>query len=316
MKPPTLAEMLFSAKCFLAAMLALYIALASGLPRPFWAVMTAYVVASPYSGAVRSKALYRLCGTLIGSAVTILMVPRLANAPELLSLALACWVGLCRYVSLLDRTPRSYVFMLAGYTAGLIGYPAVADPATIFDTGLARVEEISIGILSATAVHSLVLPHGVGPVLLDRLDRALADAQRWMAEALAPAGEPVRASPTRLALAAEISDLRMMSTHLPFDTSHLRWTADMVHGLHDRLTVMVPLLLAVEDRLRALRALDPGGVNARWSGLLDAIAGWVRAGRDADPARGAQLRAHLAQLAPALSRTDDRPALLMITTDL
>jgi uncharacterized membrane protein YccC len=40
----------------------------------------------------------------------------------LLSLALACWVGLCLYVSLLDRTPRSYVFMLAGYTAGLIGF--------------------------------------------------------------------------------------------------------------------------------------------------------------------------------------------------
>jgi hypothetical protein len=43
--------------------------------------------------------------------------------------------------------------------------------------------------------------------------------------------------------------MRVMSTHLPFDTSQLRWTASMVHGLHDRLTMMVPLLLAVEDRL-------------------------------------------------------------------
>src|SRR5471032_802861 len=106
-KPPAAGEMLFSLKCFAASMLALYVALAAGLPRPFWAMMTDYIVASPLSGAVRSKALYRLCGTLAGSAATVLMVPRMANAPELLTLALACWVGLCLYISLLDHTPRS-----------------------------------------------------------------------------------------------------------------------------------------------------------------------------------------------------------------
>jgi uncharacterized membrane protein YccC len=218
MNAPKMSEMLFSLKCFMASMLALYVSLAAGLPRPFWAMMTAYIVASPFSGAVRSKALFRVCGTLIGSTATIIMVPRMANAPELLSLALACWVGLCLYISLLDRTPRSYVFMLAGYTAGLIGFPAVSDPGAIFDTGLARVEEITIGILSATVVHSLFFPQGVGPVLLGRLDRAIADAQRWMSDVLKPgaaqAGNPQHAH-TRLALAGEISELRVMSTHLP-----------------------------------------------------------------------------------------------------
>jgi len=301
---PKASAWLFSLKCFGASMLALYVALAAGLPRPFWAMMTAYIVASPFSGAVRSKALFRVCGTLIGSAAMILMVPRMANAPELLSLALACWVGLCLYVSLLDRTPRSYVFMLAGYTAALIGFPAVADPSAVFDTGLARVEEIGIGILAATVVHSLVFPQGVGPVLLGRLDRAIADAQRWIADALQPAGDRAQAAQaahTRLALAGEISDLRVMSTHLPFDTSQLRWTASMVHGLHDRLTVMVPLLLAVEDRLNTLREIDPASLTPRWQQVLDDISAWVRAGRDADPARAAQLRAELAALRPGLS---------------
>ncbi|MYM28604.1 FUSC family protein [Duganella sp. CY15W] len=300
MNAPKMSEMLFSLKCFMASMLALYVSLAAGLPRPFWAMMTAYIVASPLSGAVRSKALFRVCGTLIGSIATIIMVPRMANAPELLSLALACWVGLCLYISLLDRTPRSYIFMLAGYTAGLIGFPAVADPSAIFDTGLARVEEITIGILSATVVHSLVFPQGVGPVLLGRLDRALADAQRWMANVLKPGDDQAQAAHTRLALAGEISELRVMSTHLPFDTSQLRWTAGMVHGLHDRLTVMVPLLLAVEDRLNTLREVDPGSLQP-WTQLLDDIAAWVEAGREADPARAAQLRARLVQLKPALA---------------
>ena len=52
----TRAEWVFSAKCFAAAMLAMYLALWFGLPRPFWAMMTTYVVASPLAGAVRSKA--------------------------------------------------------------------------------------------------------------------------------------------------------------------------------------------------------------------------------------------------------------------
>jgi uncharacterized membrane protein YccC len=54
MNAPT-SEMLFSLKCFMASMLALYVSLAAGLPRPFWAMMTAYIVASPFSGAVRSR---------------------------------------------------------------------------------------------------------------------------------------------------------------------------------------------------------------------------------------------------------------------
>jgi uncharacterized membrane protein YccC len=82
----------------------------------------------------------------------------------------------------------------------------VTDPGSIFDTGLARVEEITIGILSATVVHSLVFPQGVGPVLLGRLDRAIADAQRWMVDALKPGANKAQALHTRLALAGEISE--------------------------------------------------------------------------------------------------------------
>src|SRR4051794_2906176 len=93
----TRAEVLFSVKSFAAAMLAMYLASRAGLPRPFWALMTTYVVAHPLAGAVRSKAVFRFCGTLIGSVATVLMVPALSNAPELLTLVLALWVGLCLY---------------------------------------------------------------------------------------------------------------------------------------------------------------------------------------------------------------------------
>lgn len=303
--------MIFSLKCFAASMLALYLAMRMGLPRPFWAMMTTYVVASPLSGSVRSKAVYRFSGTLVGSIATVFMVPRLANAPELLSLALACWVGFCLYVSLLDRTPRSYIFMLAGYTAGLIGFPVVTDPSTVFDVALARVEEIGIGILCASIVHSLVLPHSLGSALLARLDHAVGDAQRWIRDAVG-GGATERGARARRTLAGDITELRLMSTHLPFDTSHLRWTSGMIHALHDRLTLMVPLLLAVEDRLVALREADPASLATRWRALLDSVAQWVEQGNGADPARAAQLRASITAAAPRLAADSSWSDILQI----
>jgi uncharacterized membrane protein YccC len=303
--------MIYSLKCFAAAMLALYLAFRFNLPRPFWAMMTTYVVASPLSGTVRSKAVYRFGGTVIGSIATVWMVPKLANAPELLSLALAGWVGFCLYISLLDRTPRSYVFMLAGYTAGLVGFPVVTDPATVFDVALARVEEIGLGILCASVVHSLVLPHSLGSVLLARLDHAIGDAQRWIRDAVGGA-QTEHGARARRTLAGDITEMRLMSTHLPFDTSHLRWTSGMIHALHDRLTAMVPLLLAVEDRLAALREADPASLTPRWHKVLDDIACWVEQGKDADPARAAQLHAALARVAPRLGPDASWSAILQV----
>jgi uncharacterized membrane protein YccC len=289
MKLPTLArfsraELLFSAKSFAAAMLAMYVASRAGLPRPFWAMLTSYVVAAPMAGNVRSKALFRFCGTLIGCAATVAMVPALANAPELLTLALALWVGGCLYLSLQDRTARSYVFMLAGYTAALIGFPSVETPLALFDNAVARVEEIGLGILCATLVHSLVLPVGMGPTLLAVLDRGLGDARQWFADVLrrpgndeSPDAHPAAAplALDRQRLAGDITQLRLLSTHVPFDTSHLRWTAGAIGAMQDALAALTPALSAVEDRLQALVEAE-GALAADVTALLAQTALWLR----------------------------------------
>lgn len=301
MKAPSKTEVLFSVKSFTAAMLALYIAMRIGLPRPFWALMTAYIVSAPFAGPTRSKAVYRFGGTFLGAFATVILVPAFANSPELLSLALALWVGGCLYVSLLDRTPRSYVLMLAGYTAGLIAFPAVDNPGTIFDIALARVEEILLGITCATVVHSLVLPQSFGPVMLARLDNALRDARTWIADALAPNGDSKSAGDRRK-LAGDITELRMMAVHLPFDTSHLRWTSNAIHALQERLAAMVPLLSAIEDRLQALRQLGALDTSSRWRTLLADITAWAGTPKGETPADPRQLRAAIDALAPMPAR--------------
>jgi uncharacterized membrane protein YccC len=271
------AELLFSAKSFAAAMLAMYVANRAGLPRPFWAMLTSYIVASPFAGSVRSKALYRFCGTLLGCTATVLIVPALANAPELLTLALALWVGTCLYLSLQDRTARSYVFMLAGYTAALIGFPSVETPLALFDNAVARVEEIGLGILCATLVHSLVLPVGLGPTLLGLLDRGLGDARRWFADVLRrPDGAAAPLATDRQRLASDITQLRLLSTHVPFDTSHLRWTAGAIGAMQDALAALTPALSAVDDRLQALAEAE-GELAPDVTALLARTARWLQA---------------------------------------
>src|SRR5690606_9902416 len=174
MKLFTRDETLFSFKCYISAMMALYISYSIGLANPFLAMMTAYVVTTqPWAGSIRSKALYRLGGTVLGSAGAVALVLTLNQSPLLTTAAMALWVGGCLYISLLDRTPRSYVFMLAGYTAALIGFPAVDNPLGLFDKGISRVEEISLGIMCAALVHTIILPRSIAPVVIGGLDKAL-----------------------------------------------------------------------------------------------------------------------------------------------
>jgi len=302
MKFASRSELLFSVKSFAAAMLSVYLSLRIGLPRPFWAMMTAYIVAQPFAGPTRSKGLYRAGGTILGATAVTILVPRLVNSPELLSLALALWIASCLYFSLLDRTPRSYMLMLAGYTAGLIGFPAVSNPGAIFDIALARVEEIVLGITCATVVHSLVLPQSFGPVLVARLDQAVRDARQWIRDALNPAGD-ARSAADRRKLASDITELRMMSTHLPFDTSRLRWTGNAVNALQERLSQFVPIVSGIEDRLSALREMGAANVSQHWSALLQEVVALVETPKRTEIAReGGRLHERIDELAPPVLR--------------
>lgn len=100
---PGINEWLYAVKTFAAAMLALYMAMSIGLDRPYWAMTTVYIVAQPLIGSMRSKALYRLIGTIIGAAAMVVLVPNLADAPELMSVALALWTGLASIASCSHR---------------------------------------------------------------------------------------------------------------------------------------------------------------------------------------------------------------------
>ena len=178
MKFPSLASAVFSLRTFAAAMLALYLSYHFDLARPTWAFITTYIVSAPLRGAGRSKGVYRICGTLAGASFTVVAVPNLVNAPELLVLTISLWIAGCLYLSLIDGTPRSYAMLLAGYTAALIGFPSVNAPQTIFDTAVSRAEEIGIAILCVELMGHLPFNQRAGDALLARIEKSLIDMRQ------------------------------------------------------------------------------------------------------------------------------------------
>ncbi|AYG58895.1 FUSC family protein [Rhizobium jaguaris] len=253
MSIPTWRDWLFSVKAFIAAIMALFIALSLDLPRPYWAMAAVYVVANPLAGATSSKGLYRALGTLIGASASVILVPLFVNAPELLSVVVALWTGTLLFISMLDRTSRSYVFMLAGYTLPLIALPAVGSPETIFDVALARSEEIIIGIVCASVVSAIVFPSSVGTVLGRRISSWLDDAGTWADEILRGEGASPATPLKRQKLASDVTGLDLVISQLKYDAG----SRDIVRHsreLRGRLLMLLPLFSSLADRLHALKA--------------------------------------------------------------
>jgi len=276
---------LFSVKCLLAGAVAFYAAAAIGLSHPYWAVTTTYIVGQPLSGAVLSKALYRLIGTLLGATAAVLLVPNFVNEPLVLSAAMAIWLGACVYLAVLDRTPRAYTFLLAGYTVSIIGFPAVGNPGAIFTIAILRVQEIVLGIVISSAVHGLILPRTVSARVRHRVGAILGDATQWSLHALA--GETSSALRRwQIALARDLGELDQLATHLPFDTDRNIPSISVLRSFQDHLALLLPTAGSIDDRLLELQragAAVPDTVVVH----IAAVRTWLGAG--ADPGAGDML---------------------------
>ncbi|MGO4304922.1 FUSC family protein [Cupriavidus sp. RAF12] len=264
---------LFSVKVFAAAMLALYVALALGLSRPYWAMATVYLVSSPLTAATRSKGLYRVAGTLLGAAAAVAMVPNLVNEPLLLMAAIALWTGAMLYLSLLERSPRSYVFLLAAYTLPIVALPAVTDPASIFDIALLRVEEIVIGIVSAGLVSALVFPATIAPVLREQSAAWLAHAATRTAEILTGPSDSVDQHDSRRRLTGDLHTMSNLMAQLAHEPGSSQ-TLELAAALRERMLALLPLLEALAGIIGALRA-HPLGVPPALEDWMRDIAAWL-----------------------------------------
>jgi len=295
MRWPSYSDWLFSAKAFAAAMLALYVALAFDLPRPYWSMTAVYVVANPMSGATVSKALDRTLGTIVGAIGAVALTMLFIGAPELLTLAIALWSGTFLYAALHDRTPRNYAFMLAAYTLPLLVLPNVNTPETIFDIAVARSEEIIVGILAAAVIGTIVFPVSLNRVMTARIQGWLNDAGSCAREILLAKGAEPMIPPMLHRIAADISSLNSLLSQVSHDAG-ARDVKRSVVELRARLLSLLPLLPAIGDRMHALR-LETGVLPAALEATTEDISAWIKQSLDDNDNSGpARIEASLTAL--------------------
>ncbi|NNH35100.1 FUSC family protein [Acinetobacter sp. NIPH 2377] len=255
---PNKMDWIFATKTFVAGMLALYIAFSLNLAYPIWAIGTVFVIANPYSGMTSSKSLYRVLGTLLGAIVSIAVTPLLINTPWLFTFFLAAWVGFCLYISLLDRTPRSYVSMLAGYTTVIICYNIIyyADTVSIFDMAIGRFLEITVGVVCSAIISTTIFPMHIGPAVQIRVAKTIQDTHALFDQILLDQKQLHHYNQLLGDITRDTSDIHAMAVHLSYEKSSLQGMTKPLQEMLHQLTVLVANLVAMSERMKQLDQMD------------------------------------------------------------
>ncbi|WP_058960478.1 FUSC family protein [Type-E symbiont of Plautia stali] len=245
---------LFSAKTCLAAFLAFYIALELNLDKPAWSLTTVYVASQLYSGSTVSKSVFRFFGTLLGGLFTLLIYPTTVESPMLFSLCISLWVAVCLYLSLHDRTPKSYVFMLAGYSAAIMGFPDVTSPSAITYTVISRIEEITVAIICSSLVHRLIMPVSMRSLLEQSVSLWYQNARKLCSELVTvmPADKSVEREDILVQMANYPLNVETLITHCVYEGDAARRLVRLVSVQYQHLSYLIPTLTAIESRLNLL----------------------------------------------------------------
>ncbi|MBV1837429.1 FUSC family protein [Acetobacter estunensis] len=139
----------------LAIGLALWLAGFLMLENPISAVTTVLIVANPTPGALISKSMWRIVGTLAGTTLGITLMASFPQQPVLFFAGLASLIGVACGVATLLRFYRAYAAVLTGYTIIIISVSAFTDPDRIFESAMSRLSVVVIGIVSTAIVFQI-----------------------------------------------------------------------------------------------------------------------------------------------------------------
>ncbi|MBC3954742.1 FUSC family protein [Pseudomonas triticifolii] len=270
---------IYIGKVLIAAFLTYWLALRLELPQPRTAMITVFIVMQPQSGQVFAKSFYRLLGTLAGSAMMVLLMALFAQNSVPFLGCLALWVGLCSAGAARYRNFRAYGFVLAGYTAAMVGLPALAHPQGAFMAAVWRVLEISLGILCATAVSAALLPQSSSASMRNALYLRFGSFARFVIDGLQ--GDQARTvfETGNVRFVAEAIGLEGLRSVTVFEDPHMRRRNGRLNRLNSEFMAVTTRFNALHqllDRLRAerssavLKHVQPG--LDQMTSLLDAFA--------------------------------------------
>ncbi|MGV4876854.1 FUSC family protein [Acetobacter indonesiensis] len=196
----TCATAAYTARVFASIGIALFLAFTFQLQSPMSAATTVLIVANPTVGAMVSKSMWRVIGTVIGAGISVAVMAAFVQSPVLYFAALAFFVGLACMVATFLRLFRAYAAVLTGYTIVIVSSPAFAHPDSIFLAAMGRLSAVTTGVVVTAFVFMITSPRKPTQVL-----STLGDAFReTVRHALSfHAAESTRSSPAQAADAME-----------------------------------------------------------------------------------------------------------------
>jgi uncharacterized membrane protein YccC len=241
-------------KTVTAALLAMGIAMLLDLQQPRIAMTTVFVLMQPFSGMVFAKSFYRTVGTTIGMIAAVFLGAIFIQQPELYMLGVTCWVAACTAAAVRYRHFRWYAFVLAGYTAALIGIPMVTAPNGLFLAALARAAEVTVGILCSSAVSALVVPSRSSIVLQRALRNRYADFTAFAATVLGSRVERGTFERHFADLVDEIVGFEATRMFAAFEDPGMRTRSQRLARLNSEFMDACTRLNALNQLLKRLRA--------------------------------------------------------------
>lgn len=245
-------------KVLFAAFLTLWLAMRLELPQPRTAMITVFIVMQPQSGQVFAKSFYRFLGTLTGSTVMVALIALFAQNTELFLGSLAIWVGICSAGAARYRNFRAYGFVLAGYTAAMVGLPALAHPDGAFMAAVWRVLEISLGILCSTLVSAAILPQTASAAMRNALYQRFGVFALFVTDGLRGRSKRDAFEASNVRFIAEAVGLEGLRSVTVFEDPHMRRRNGRLNRLNSEFMGITTRFNALHQ---LLERLDSSGAD-------------------------------------------------------
>jgi uncharacterized membrane protein YccC len=138
--------------CWLAALLAF----ALHLDNPWWAAISAWVVANPERHALFEKAANRILGTVIGCLTSYWLTQWIESRPVLQTAAMFGMAAVGVYGRF--RSAHSYAWIIGAVGGLSVLALSLQTPGQIFHFAVFRASEVICGVVAATFVELLLYP--------------------------------------------------------------------------------------------------------------------------------------------------------------
>ncbi|KWZ38539.1 fusaric acid resistance protein [Burkholderia savannae] len=288
------------AKTIAAALAAMGIAMLLDLSQPRIAMTTVFVLMQPMSGMVLAKSFYRVVGTGVGLVAALALGGLFAQQPELYMAGITLWVAGCIAAAVRNRHFRWYGYVLAGYTAALIGLPAVMAPNTLFLSALTRAAEVAVGIFCSGAVSALVFPLSSSDALMRTLNARHAAFVAFAASTLAGAVERGDFERRFADFVDGIVGFEATRAFASFEDPHIRARSRRLARLNSEFMNACARLHAFHQLLKRLRASHAVEVLAAIGPHVDALSAALSALRgDSAQRRATQSQSPSPSLSPS-----------------